>query len=102
MSKKQIKQYAFYPGDTGVGNLKLIGNYAAEDFLLITNITANGDTLLNFSDSTKPYTVSFTRIDADSPDTDFPFAHHIADGVTIITFGYDTSQYSPRMIYRSL
>ena len=94
MSKKQIKQYAFYPGDTGVGNLKLIGNYAAEDFLLITNITANGDTLLNFSDSTKPYTVSFTRIDADSPDTDFPFAHHIADGVTIITFGYDTSQYS--------
>ena len=94
MSKKQIKQYAFYPGPSGVGNVKLVGRYQAEDFLLVTNITAGGIPLLNFSDSTKPYSVSFTVTSELSPDTDFPYAHHMADGITKITFLHDTSQYS--------
>jgi len=94
MSKKQIKEYAFKPGSAGVGTLKLVGKYAAEDFLLVTNITAGGEVLLNFSDSTKPYAVSFVTVSESSPDSDFPYAHHKADGVTVVTFLYNTSQYS--------
>ena len=94
MSKKQIKEYAFNPGSAGVGTLKLVGKYASEDFLLVTNITAGGEVLLNFSDSTKPYAVSFVAVSESSPDSDFPYAHHKADGVTVVTFLYNTSQYS--------
>ncbi len=93
MAKKQIKNYAFNPGVAGSGTLKFVGRYTEEQLLLITNVTA-GDILSSFADATKPISLDYILVNPLSTDTDFPSAHNEADYLTVITFLYDTTQYT--------
>ena len=90
MAKKQIRDYVFAPGIAGVGTLKLLGKYDNDQLLLITN-TSKNEVLYNFSDTTRQVTVAFGQTGADP---DFINEHMRTNGVTTITFLYDTTAYS--------
>lgn len=89
MAKKQITNYIFTPGVSGVGNIKVLDKIQLNKILLITNVTDNV-ILYNFSDPTKQITVSFS----DEFDADFPYASSASNGVTTIRFFSDTSSFS--------
>ena len=92
MAKKQIRDYVFSPGVAGAGTLKVLGKVELDQILLITNTTAN-QFLYNFSDSALPISVQFTET-TDGSDPDFPYANTLSNGVTTVTFQYDTTAYS--------
>ena len=92
MAKKQIRDYVFSPGVAGAGTLKVLGKVELDQILLITNTTAN-QFLYNFSDATLPISVVFTET-TDGSDPDFPYANTLSNGVTTVTFQYDTTAYS--------
>ena len=92
MAKKQIRDYVFSPGVAGAGTLKVLGKVELDQILLITNTTAN-QFLYNFSDSALPVSVQFTET-TDGSDPDFPYANTLSNGVTTVTFQYDTTAYS--------
>ena len=89
MAKRQIRDYVFTPGVSGVGNIKILDKIQLNQILLITNTTSN-DILYNFSDPTNKVSVSFT----DSYDAAFPYASSASNGVTTIIFLFDTRSYS--------
>lgn len=89
MSKKQVTDYVFTPGISGVGNIKILDKVQLNTILLITNVTDNV-IFYNFSDPTKQISVSFT----DDYDANFPYASSASNGVTTISFLFDTSSYS--------
>jgi len=91
MAKKQIRDYVFAPGIAGVGTLKLLGKYDSDQLLLITN-TSKNEVLYNFSDTLRQVSVSFIQT-ADGADPDFPNEDSRTNGVTTITFLYDTTAY---------
>ena len=59
MAKRQLRDYAFKPGLSGLGTLKVLDKVNADQILLISNATAN-QILYNFSDATNQISVSFT------------------------------------------
>ena len=87
MAKKQIRDYIFSPGIAGVGTLKLLGKYDTEQVLLITN-TSKNEVLYNFADTVRQIIVTFGQT---SNDPDFPNEIMRTNGVTTITFMYDTT-----------
>ena len=93
MAKRQIRDYVFKPGIAGVGTLKVLDKVDSDQILLITN-TSKNIILYNFSDENLPVSVQFSPTQEGS-DPDFPFANTISNGVTIITFLYDTSSHAP-------
>ena len=92
MAKRQIRDYVFSPGLSGVGTLKVLDKVSADQILLITNATAN-IVLYNFADSVNQISAAFTET-SDGSDPDFPFASTLSNGVTTITFLFDTSTYT--------
>ena len=92
MAKRQLRDYAFKPGLSGLGTLKVLDKVNADQILLISNATAN-QILYNFSDATNPISVSF-QATTDGSDPDFPFANTLSNGVTTITFLFDTSAFN--------
>ena len=90
MAKKQIRDYIFSPGIAGVGTLKLLGKFDTEQLLLITDTTKN-EVLYNFSDVTRQVSVTFGQTGADP---DFINENQRTNGVTTITFLYDTTAYA--------
>jgi hypothetical protein len=93
MAKRQIRDYVFKPGIAGVGTLKVLDKVDSDQILLITN-TSKNIILYNFSDENLPVSVQFSPTQEGS-DPDFPFASTISNGVTVITFLYDTSSHAP-------
>lgn len=89
MAKRQIRDYVFSPGIAGVGTLKILDKVDVDQILLITNTTRN-TFLYNFSDPSLPISVAFTST-SDGSDPDFPYSNTLSNGVTTITFLYDTS-----------
>lgn len=92
MAKRQIRDYVFTPGIAGAGKLKILDKVDSDQILLITNTTKNV-ILYNFSDPALPVTVEFIANDSSSPDPDFPYAGSLSNGVTVITFDYDTTSH---------
>jgi len=92
MAKRQIRDYVFSPGLSGIGTLKVLDKVGADQILLITNATAN-IVMYNFADNVQQISASFTET-SDGSDPDFPFASTLSNGVTTITFLFDTSTYS--------
>jgi len=90
MAKKQIRDYIFSPGIAGVGTLKLLGKYDSEQLLLITN-TEKNEVLYNFADTTRQVSVAFNQTGSDP---DFINENMRTNGVTTITFLYDTTAYA--------
>ena len=90
MAKKQIRDYIFSPGIAGVGTLKLLGKFDTNQLLLITNTTKN-EVLYNFADTVRQVNVTFGQTGADP---DFINEHMRTNGVTTITFLYDTTAYA--------
>lgn len=93
MAKRQIRDYVFSPGIAGVGTLKILDKVDVDQILLITNATKN-IFLYNFSDPSLPIAVTFTST-TDGSDPDFPYSNTLSNGVTTITFLYDTSSHFP-------
>ncbi len=93
MAKKQIRDYVFSPGIAGAGTLKILGKIEQEQLLLITNTTHN-KFLYNFSDADLPISVAFVQT-AGGADPDFPNEDARTNGVTSITFLFDTTAYLP-------
>ena len=93
MAKRQIRDYVFSPGIAGVGTLKILDKVDVDQILLITNATKNVF-LYNFSDPSLPISVDFTST-TDGSDPDFPYSNTLSNGVTTITFLYDTSSHFP-------
>ena len=91
MAKRQIRDYVFSPGIAGVGTLKILDKVDVDQILLITNATKNVF-LYNFSDPSLPVAVDFTST-SDGSDPDFPYSNTLSNGVTTITFLYDTSSH---------
>ena len=91
MAKRQIRDYVFSPGIAGVGTLKILDKVDVDQILLITNATKNVF-LYNFSDPSLPISVAFTST-TDGSDPDFPYSNTLSNGVTTITFLYDTSSH---------
>ena len=91
MAKRQIRDYVFKPGIAGVGTIKVLDKVDSDQILLITN-TSKNIILYNFSDPNLPISVQFDATE-DGSDEDFPFANTLSNGVTIITFLYDTSSH---------
>lgn len=91
MAKQQIRDYVFSPGIAGAGTLKILDKVDVDQILLITNTTKNVF-LYNFSDPTLPISVAFTST-TDGSDPDFPYSNTLSNGVTTITFLYDTSSH---------
>ena len=91
MAKRQIRDYVFSPGIAGVGTLKILDKVDVDQILLITNATKNVF-LYNFSDPSLPISVDFTST-TDGSDPDFPYSNTLSNGVTTITFLYDTSSH---------
>ncbi len=89
MAKRQIRDYVFSPGIAGVGTLKILDKVDVDQILIITNATSN-QFLYNFSDPSLPISVEFTST-SDGSDPDFPYSNTLSNGVTTITFLYDTS-----------
>ena len=89
MAKRQIRDYVFTPGASGVGNIKVLDKLQLNQILLITNVTDNR-ILYNFSDPTNKVIVEFS----DSYDAAFPYANTASNGVTTIHFQFDTSDQS--------
>ena len=89
MAKRQIRDYVFSPGIAGVGTLKILDKVDVDQILIITNATSN-QFLYNFSDPSLPISVDFTST-TDGSDPDFPYSNTLSNGVTTITFLYDTS-----------
>jgi len=92
MAKRQIRDYVFSPGASGSGTLKILDKVQLNQILLITNATDN-QILYNFSDPSNQITVNFVET-TDGSDPDFPYANTISNGVTTITFQFDTSSQS--------
>ena len=92
MAKRQIRDYVFSPGLSGAGTLKVLDKVSPDQILLITNVTANV-VLYNFADNSQQIAAAFTET-SDGSDPDFPFASTLSNGVTTITFLFDTSTYS--------
>ena len=92
MAKKQIRDYVFKPGLSGLGQLKILDKVTADQILLISNATRNV-VLYNFSDATNQIHVEFDETTVNL-DPDFPYANASSNGVTAITFLFDTSTYS--------
>lgn len=92
MAKRQVRDYVFLPGVSGLGKLKVLDKISQDQFLLITN-TTNNEILYSFSDGSKQISVSFVET-TDGSDLDFPYANTLSNGVTTVTFLYDTTQYS--------
>ena len=90
MAKKQIRDYIFSPGISGVGTLKLLGKFDSEQLLLVTNTTKN-EVLYNFADTVRQVSVAFNQTGADP---DFINENMRTNGVTTITFLYDTTAYA--------
>ena len=90
MAKKQIRDYVFAPGIAGVGTLKLLGKYDSDQLLLITN-TSKNEVLYSFSDTTRQVSVAFGQT---GDDPDFINESMRTNGVTTITFLYDTTAYA--------
>ena len=80
MAKRQLRDYAFKPGLSGLGTLKVLDKVNADQILLISNATAN-QILYNFSDATNQISVAF-QATTDGSDPDFPFANTLSNGVT--------------------
>ena len=59
MAKKQIFNYTFTPGGSGVGNVSFRSKVALRQLLLITNVT-DGTIIYNFADPTKGGSVSYS------------------------------------------
>ena len=72
MAKRQIRDYVFSPGLSGVGTVKVLDKIGADQILLITNATENV-VMYNFADSANPISAAFTET-SDGSDPDFPFA----------------------------
>jgi hypothetical protein len=92
MAKRQIRDYVFSPGIAGAGTLKILDKVEVDQILLITNSTKN-IFLYNFSDPSLPITTTFTST-TDGSDPDFPFSNTLSNGVTTITFMYDTTSHT--------
>jgi hypothetical protein len=92
MAKRQIRDYVFSPGIAGVGTLKVLDKVDVDQILLITNATKN-IFLYNFSDPNLPISTEFTST-TDGSDPDFPYSNTLSNGVTTITFLYDTSSHA--------
>lgn len=90
MAKRQIRDYIFTPGISGVGNIKILDKVQKDRILMITNVTSN-KILYNFADPTNPVIVEFASGDS----VEFPYADSISNGVTTIHFEFDTSDQSP-------
>ena len=99
-AKRQLRDYAFKPGLSGLGTLKVLDKVNADQILLISNATAN-QILYNFSDATNQISVAFQDT-TDGSDPDFPFANTLSNGVTTITFLFDTSAFISLMRFRFL
>lgn len=89
MAKRQIRDFVFTPGISGIGKIKVLDKIQLNQILLITNTTTN-QILYNFSDPTSQIFVSFSET-TDGSDLDFPYANTISNGVSVITFLFDTS-----------
>ena len=92
MAKRQIRDYVFSPGIAGAGTLKILDKVEVDQILLITNSTKNVF-LYNFSDPTLPISTTFTPT-TDGSDPDFPYSNTLSNGVTTITFLYDTTSHT--------
>jgi hypothetical protein len=91
MAKRQIRDYVFSPGIAGAGTLKILDKVDVDQILIISNATKN-IFLYNFSDPSLPVSVDFTST-TDGSDPDFPYSNTLSNGVTTITFLYDTSSH---------
>ena len=75
---------------TGVGTVKVQGNYGTEDILLITNTTKN-EIIYNFSNN---LTGGSVKVKTTGSETDFVTYLQTTDGVTVITLNYNTASHS--------
>jgi hypothetical protein len=91
MAKRQIRDYVFSPGIAGAGTLKILDKVDVDQILIISNASKN-IFLYNFSDPSLPISVDFTST-TDGSDPDFPYSNTLSNGVTTITFLYDTSSH---------
>lgn len=83
MARKRIYDYAFTPGGSNTGTIKVPGRFKLSDFLAIFNVT-DQIALFNFGDSNLGGTVSYSS----SQDANFPYH---TEGVTTLTLEKDTS-----------
>ena len=86
MARQQLKNYVFTPGGSGVGTVKLPGNYELSDILTILNATDQAF-IYNFADPGLGATISWLA----GTDSDFPQSQ---DGVTTLTLTASTSSMS--------
>lgn len=74
----------------GVGSIKFQGQYSSNELLLITNTTRN-EIIYNFSSNS---TGGRVEIQTRGSDTDFVKYLQTTDGITTVTFNYNTSSHS--------
>lgn len=74
---------------TGVGTVEILGKVSLEDLLIISNVTTN-EVIYNFAEPTKGGTCTFLPGNSEN----YPQAESVNNGVTLITFKYDTSSMS--------
>ena len=77
----------------GVGSLKIQGQVDLDEFLLITNVTAN-EVIFNFAANATGGSVDIKR-DKIEVDPDFPKYLQTTDGITTLTLNYSTLNHDP-------
>ena len=88
MAKKQIQDYVFTPGASGIGTVKIPGKFTLEQLLLITN-TSRNTILYNFADAQYNGT-TFTVTEANDA-VNFPKILQREAGYTTITLYVNTT-----------
>lgn len=83
MARQRISEYAFTPGVSGSGTIKVPGRVNLEDFLAIYN-TTDQISIYNFGDTAQGGAVTWSP----SVTVDFPTAYA---GVTTLSLDFDTS-----------
>lgn len=91
MTKKLIADYAFTPGISGAGTIKIPGRYALEKFLIVTNVTRNV-VLYNFASGA--YSGTLSTFTADDDAVNFPTVTERVDGYTTLTLAVSTADHS--------
>lgn len=83
MARQQLKNYVFTPAGSGVGTVKLPGNFEIADILTVLNAT-DQTFIYNFGDSSLGGVVTWST----AYDADFPQSQN---GVTTLTLTYSTT-----------
>ena len=91
MAKKLIADYAFTPGVSGAGTIKIPGRYALEKFLIVTNVTRN---VVYYNFASAAYAGTNATFTADNDLVNFPTVTERADGYTTLTIAISTVTHS--------